>query len=212
MDWLKFLEIIVGAGVVLSMAKWIFLPSYRLSLRKKDFSEFTTETDKLIEFCKKYEQDPTSKSEIQLQNAFNQFLGYSKYHYSIFFEKFKELWNFKSNFSNLKYAGSLIIQKVENNKAKLYYRFKERTLQCGERISIFTIIVGSILYILLIAFELAFLKMCITEGYFSQASYDHVKFYSLIFFVIGYVTATFVGSKFGIALSLKNIFDIHDKT
>src|SRR5690606_31958515 len=147
-------------------------------------------------------------SEIQLQNAFNQFLGYSKYHYSIFFEKFKILWNFKSKFSDLKYAGFLITQKVENNKAKLYFRFKERTLETGEKIGVATIFAGSILYILLILFELFFLKICIAEGWFSQSSYDQVKLYSLIVFVLCYASAAILGSKFGVALSLKDVFDI----
>lgn len=211
MDWVKILEVVAGAGVLLSILRWLFLPSYRLSLRKKDFGEFSTETDSLIDFCKVFEQDRNSKSEIQLQNAFNQFLGYSKYHYSVFFEKFKLLWDFKSKFSDLKYSGFLITQKVENNKAKLYYRFKEKTLKYGEMISIWIIGFGSILYILLIIFELFFLNMLITKGYFSQSSYDQVKLYALGFFVLGYTTAIIVGSKFSIALSLKNTFDIQDK-
>lgn len=211
MEWMKILEIIAGTSVFLSVIKWIFLPSYRLSLRKKDFNEFTTETNNLIDFCKTYQQNPTSKSEIQVQNFFNQFLGYSKYHYSIFLEKFQDIWDFRSKLSDLQYASALITQKVENNKAKLYYRFTEKKLKIGEKISINTIFAGLILYILLIVFELFFLKTCITEGYFSQSSYDQVKLYALGFFVLGYTTAIIVGSKFSIALSLKNTFDIQDK-
>lgn len=211
MDWIKVLEIVAGAGVLLSILKWLFLSSYRLSLRKKNFGEFSTETDTLINFCKTFEQDPSSKSEIQLQNAFNQFLGYSKYHYSIFFEKFKSLWNFKDKFADLKYSGFLITQKIENNKAKLYYRFKESTLKKGEKISITIIIVGSILYILLIIFELFALNILITKGHFSQLSYDQFKLYSLLVFVLCYATAALLGSKFGVALSLKDTFDIQEK-
>lgn len=211
MDWVKILEVVAGAGVLLSILRWLFLPSYRLSLRKKDFGEFSTETDTLIDFCKVFEQDPTSKSEIQLQNAFNQFLGYSKYHYSVFFEKFKSLWDFKSKFSDLKYSGFLITQKVENNKAKLYYRFKESTLKRGEKISIAIIIAGSILYILLIIFEFSVLNILITKEHFSQSSYDQFKLYSLLVFVLCYATAALLGSKFGVALSLKDTFDIQEK-
>ncbi|SEL81935.1 hypothetical protein [Acinetobacter sp. DSM 11652] len=212
MDWIKVLEIVAGAGVLLSILKWLFLSSYRLSLRKKNFGEFSTETDTLINFCKAFEQDPSSKSEIQLQNAFNQFLGYSKYHYSIFFEKFKSLWNFKDKFADLKYSGFLITQKVENNKAKLYYRFKESTLKRGEMISIFIIGLGSILYILLITFELFALNILITKGYFTQSSYNQVKLYALLVFVLCYAAAALLGSKFGVALSLKDTFDIQEKS
>lgn len=212
MEWVKILEVVAGAGVLLSILRWLFLPSYRLSLRKKDFGEFSTETDTLIDFCKVFEQDPTSKSEIQLQNAFNQFLGYSKYHYSVFFENFKSLWDFKGKFSDLKYSGFLITQEVENNKATLYYRFKKKTIKYGEMISICIIGLGSILYILLIIFELFFLKICITEGYFNQSSYDQIKLYSLVVFVLCYATAALLGSKFGVALSLKDIFNIQEKS
>ncbi|WP_151766674.1 hypothetical protein [Acinetobacter seifertii] len=208
---LKLLEIVVGIGVFGSILKWIFSPNYRLSLRKKDFKEFSTETDSLMSFCEAYKLDPTSKAEIQLQNAFNEFLGSSKYHYSNFLENFHKIWNFRSKFSDLNYAGFLIFQKVTDQKAELHYRLKERTIKIIENIGIVVIVSGSILYILLIIFELFFLKMCLTEGYFSQASYDKVKLYSLSIFILCYTCAAIVGSKFGIALSLKDTFNIKDK-
>ncbi|HGU9767540.1 TPA: hypothetical protein ACNFOO_003051 [Acinetobacter baumannii] len=209
--FLKLLEIVAGISVFGSILKWIFSPNYRLSLRKKDFKEFSADTNNLISFCEAYEKSPTSKSHIQLQNAFNEFLGSSKYHYSIFLHNFREIWNFRSKLWDLGYAGFLIVQKVVENKAELHYRLRIKTIKNIEKISIYIITAGSLLYILLIFFELFFLKTCLTKGYFNQASYDKIKLYSLSIFVICYVCAVFLGSKSGTALSLKDTFNIKDK-
>ncbi|MBT1522588.1 hypothetical protein [Acinetobacter pittii] len=209
--FLKILEVIAGISVFGSILKWIFSPNYRLSLRKKDFKEFSAETNNLISFCEAHELDPTSKSHIQLQNAFNEFLGSSKYHYSIFLYNFREIWNFRSKFWDLGYAGFLIIQKVVDNKAELHYRLRIETIKNIEKISIYIITVGSFLYVLLIFFEFFFLKTYLTKGYFDQASYDKIKLYSLSIFVICYVCAAIFGSKSGTALSLKDTFNIKDK-
>ncbi|MDC5574021.1 hypothetical protein V8P92_10480 [Acinetobacter baumannii] len=209
--FLKLLEIVAGISVFGSILKWIFSPNYRLSLRKKDFKEFSADTNNLISFCEAYEKSPTSKSHIQLQNAFNEFLGSSKYHYSIFLHNFREIWNFRSKLWDLGYAGFLIVQKVVENKAELHYRLRIKTIKNIEKISIYIITAGSLLYILLIFFELFFLKTCLTKGYFNQASYDKIKLYSLSIFVICYVCAVFFGSKSGTALSLKDTFNIKDK-
>ncbi|KCX17189.1 hypothetical protein [Acinetobacter sp. 1264765] len=209
--FLKILEVIAGISVFGSILKWIFSPNYRLSLRKKDFKEFSAETNNLISFCEAHELDPTSKSHIQLQNAFNEFLGSSKYHYSIFLYNFREIWNFRSKFWDLGYAGFLIIQKVVDNKAELHYRLRIDTIKNIEKISIYIITVGSFLYVLLIFFEFFFLKTYLTKGYFDQASYDKIKLYSLSIFVICYVCAAIFGSKSGTALSLKDTFNIKDK-
>ncbi len=158
-SFLKILEVIAGISVFGSILKWIFSPNYRLSLRKKDFKEFSAETNNLISFCEAHELDPTSKSHIQLQNAFNEFLGSSKYHYSIFLYNFREIWNFRSKFWDLGYAGFLIIQKVVDNKAELHYRLRIETIKNIEKISIYIITVGSFLYVLLIFFEFFSLKL-----------------------------------------------------
>lgn len=213
MEWLKLLvEVLLGLGILGTIFKWIFSSRFRVELKKKNFEKDKQEVDAYLEMCNKFKENENGIHPIQFQYSTNNFLGSSRFHYSLFKDKVKNSWNFKKVFSDLNYGYLYLRQVVDNNNAHLEYILKENTIKKIEMVSIVICALAALLYIFLVVFELFFLESIILNHGISKDDYTQYKLLSFVIYVVLILGASIFGSKASTALSLKNTFDIKEKT
>lgn len=206
MEWLNIIIAILGLSAVNFIFKWLFSKKFRESLRKNDFKNICQETDEYNDYTK-----DSSKENWQLQNATNQFLGTGKFHYSLIISNFKKYWDFRNKVRDLSFAFSFIEQKIENDKAELFYKYSRKNLRRVEKYNIWICVLIALLYIFTTLFEMFFLNKIITSYDFDILFYTTVRTVILTIVLLLLPISALLGSKASTALGLRNIFDIKDK-
>lgn len=206
MEWLNIIIAILGLSAVNFIFKWLFSKKFRESLRKNDFKNICQETDEYNDYTK-----DSSKENWQLQNATNQFLGTGKFHYSLIIRNFKKYWDFRNKVRDLSFAFSFIEQKIENDKAELFYKYSRKNLRRVEKYNIWICVLIALLYIFTTLFEMFFLNKIITSYDFDILFYTTVRTVILTIVLLLLPISALLGSKASTALGLRNIFDIKDK-
>lgn len=206
MEWLNIIIAILGLSTVNFIFKWLFSKKFRESLRKSDFKNICQETDEY----NKYTKD-SSKENWQLQNATNQFIGTGKFHHSLIIRNFKKHWDFRNKVRDLSFAFSLIEQKIENDKAELFYKYSRKNLRRVEKYNIWICVLIALLYIFATLFEMFFLNKIITRYDFDVLFYEAVRTIVLTIVLLLLPISALLGSKASTALGLKDVFDIKDR-
>lgn len=206
MEWLNILIAILGLSAVNFIFKWLFSKKFRETLKKNDFKNICEETDEYNSYIIDY-----NKENWQLQNATNQFLGTDKFHYSLIIRNFKKYWDFRNKVRDLDFAFNLIEQKLENDKAELFYKYSIKTIKRIEKYNIWICVLVAILYIFAILFEMFFLNIIIANYGFDENLYKNFRAIILAILLILVPISALLGSKASTALGLRNIFDIKDK-
>lgn len=213
MEWIKLvLEALLGLGIFGTIIKWFFSPRFRIELKKKNFEKDTIELNHYLDSCKKFNQHENPLKPIQLQYATNHFLGTTRYHYSLFNEKINKLWNFNKILPDLNHGYFFLKQVIENNQAYLEYIFKEKTIKNIKLTAITILICAALIYLGLIIFEVFFLEELISSKRIDKDAYSFYKVLLCFIYVTLILGASYLGGKASTALSLKDIFDIRDKS
>lgn len=210
MEWAKFIiEIFVGLGFLGVAFKWIFSPRFRLELTKKNFEKDKLEMDNYLNSCDQFNRNLIHP--VQFQYATNTFLGTTKFHYSLFNERVKILWNFKKVFSDLNFSYFFIKQVVVNNHAHLEYVFKEKTIKNIRLVAVTIFILAALVYLGMVIFEIFFLNEFLASQQINKNEYTFYKLFLTVLYVILILMASFFGGKASVALSLNDTFDIREK-
>ncbi len=210
MEWAKFIiEVFVGLGFLGVTFKWIFSPRFRLELTKKNFEKDKLEIDNYLDSCDQFNRNLIHP--VQFQYATNIFLGTTKFHYSLFNERIKNLWNFKKVFSELNYSYSFIKQVVVNNQAHLKYVFKEKTIKNIRLVAVIIFFLAVLVYLGVVIFEIFFLNEFLSSQQINKNDYTFYKLFLTVLYVILILMASFFGGKASVALSLKDTLDIREK-
>lgn len=105
----------------------------------------------------------------------------------------------------------MIEQKIENDKAELFYKYSIKTIKQIEKYNIWICISVAILYIFAILFEMIFLNIIIENHGFDENLYRNFRTMILAILLIFLPISALLGSKASTALGLKNVFDIKDQ-
>lgn len=208
MDLLKILEIFAPLSFFGTVLWWLISPRFRLKLKKKKFEDDVKELDSFLEIRDNFLNKKNIKP-IQMQYAMDHFLGTTKYHYGLFIDRIDDMWNFKQNFSDLKYSSFFINQEIkESGEIYFQYSFKKKTLKIIYRSSIFIVTLAAVLYLILVSTEMIFSQRY--SNFFSSELSLEFKINFWLSYIFILTLAIIFGSKATIALGLQKVFDIRE--